>query len=118
MKPSYRVGDSYEDLKAIYEDLRGWAVELEVPIVTAAQTNRKSLDVDGGTKETITQAFVADSLGITQTLDMFMTITQSRAEKEQGTINLYIDKHRHGESSKQIPYSIDYKNFILEELEI
>jgi replicative DNA helicase len=118
MRPSFRAGDSYEDLKTVFEDLRGWAVELDIPIITAAQTNRKSLDDKGGTKEIITQAQVAESLGITQTLDMFMTITQSRVEKEEGVINLYVDKHRHGESSKQIPYSIDYRNFILEELDI
>jgi len=118
MRPSYRVGDNYEDLRAIFEDLRGWAVELDLPIVTAAQTNRKSLDEKGGTKEFITMAQVADSLGITQTLDCFMTITQSRQEKEQGLINLYIDKHRHGESSKSIKFSLDYRNFILEEITI
>lgn len=118
MRPSYRTGDSYDDLKAIFEDLRGWAVELGVPIVTAAQTNRKSLDEKGGTKEIITQAQVSESLGITQTLDMFMTITQSRTEKEEGLINLYVDKHRHGESSKQMKYSLDYRNFVLEEYDI
>ena len=118
MKPSFRAGDSYEDLKTIYEDLRGWAGELGIPIITAAQTNRKSLDDKGGTKEIITQAQVAESLGITQILDMFLTITQSRSEKEEGLINLYIDKHRHGESSKQIKHSINYRNFILEEYDI
>ncbi len=118
MKPSFRTGDGYDDLKTIYEDLRGWAVEISIPIITAAQTNRKSLDEKGGTKEIITQAQVSESLGIAQTLDMFMTITQSRVEKEEGLINLYVDKHRHGESSKQMKYSIDYRNFILEEYEI
>lgn len=118
MKPSYRVGEGYDDLKTIFEDLRGWAGEIEVPIVTAAQTNRKSLDEKGGTKEVITQAQVAESLGITQTLDLFMTIIQSRIEKEEGTINLYIDKHRNGESSKTLKYSIDYRTFSLDELDI
>lgn len=118
MKPSYRAGNDYDDLKTIYEDLRGWAVELDLPIVTAAQTNRKSLNDKGGTKEIITQAQVAESLGITQTLDLFMTITQSKNEKTDGLINLYIDKHRHGESSKLLKYSIDYKNFFLEEYDL
>jgi replicative DNA helicase len=118
MKPTYRTGDGYEDLKTIYEDLRGWAGEANVPIVTAAQTNRKSLDEKGGTKEIITQAQVSESLGITQTLDLFMTISQSRQEKEEGIINLYFDKHRHGESSKMLKFDINYKNFLLEELEV
>jgi replicative DNA helicase len=118
LRPSFRVGDNYEDLRTIFEELRGWAVELDIPIVTAAQTNRKSIDEKGGTKEIITMAQVADSLGITQTLDVFMTITQSRTEKEEGRINLYIDKSRNGESSKSIELSIDYKNFIVEELGI
>jgi replicative DNA helicase len=118
LRPSYRIGDNYEDLRSIFEELRGWAVELDIPIVTAAQTNRKSMDDKGGTKEIITQVNVADSLGITQTLDGFFTITQSRTEKEEGLINLYCDKHRSGESSKSFKMTIDYKNFILEELEI
>lgn len=118
MRPSYRMGDGYEDLKTIYEDLRGWAGEIDKPVITAAQTNRKSLDEKGGTKEIITQAQVSESLGITQTLDMFMTITQSRSEKEEGLIGLWVDKHRHGESSKQLKYNVDYRNFTLEELDI
>ena len=118
LRPSFRVGDNYEDLRTIFEELRGWAVELDIPIVTAAQTNRKSIDEKGGTKEIITMAQVADSLGIAQTLDVFMTITQSRTEKEEGRINLYIDKSRNGESSKSIELSIDYKNFIIEEMGI
>lgn len=118
LRPSYRTGDGYEDLKTIYEDLRGWAGELDVPIITASQTNRKSLDEKGGTKEIITQAQVSESLGITQTLDVFMTISQSSLEKEDGLINLYFDKHRNGESSKMIKFDIDYKNFILDEVEI
>lgn len=118
MKPSYRTGDGYEDLKAIYEDLRGWAGEIDKPIITAAQTNRKSMDEKGGTKEIITQAQVSESLGITQTLDVFMTINQSRTEKEEGIIKLWMDKHRHGESSKHLTYNIDYRNFLLEELDI
>lgn len=118
MRPSYRTGESYEDLKTIYEDLRGWAGEADVPIVTAAQTNRKSLGDKGGTKELITQAQVSESLGITQTLDVFMTITQSLEEKEDQIISLYFDKHRHGQSSKMMKFNIDYKNFILDELDI
>lgn len=116
--PSYRIGDGYEDLRTTFEDLRGWAVEIEIPVITAAQTNRKSLDEKGGTKEIITMAQVADSLGITQTLDGFFTITQSRIEKEEGLINLFVDKHRSGESSKMMKFNIDYRNFVLEELEI
>jgi replicative DNA helicase len=118
LRPTFRVGDNYEDLRTVFEDLRGWAVELDIPIVTAAQTNRESMDKQGGTKEIITMAQIADSLGITQTLDAFFTITQSRTEKEEGHINLFCDKHRHGESSKSMKLNIDYRTFILEELEI
>ena len=118
LRPTFRTGEGYDDLRTIYEDLRGMAVEFDVPVLTASQTNRKSLEAEGGTKEIITQAQVSESLGITQTLDMFMTITQSRMEKEEGIIHIYVDKHRHGESSKKFTYSIDYKTFKLEEMEI
>jgi replicative DNA helicase len=118
MKPTYKTGEGYEDLKTIYEDLRGWAGEADLPILTAAQTNRKSLGDKGGTKELITQAQVSESLGITQTLDVFMTITQSLEEKEDQIISLYFDKHRNGESSKMMKFNINYKNFLLEELDI
>jgi replicative DNA helicase len=116
--PTYRTGESYSDLKTIFEDLSGLADEMNIPVVTAAQTNRKSLDEKGGgTKETITQAQVAESLGITQTLDVFMTITQSVPEKNEGSINLYVDKNRHGASGKNINFKIEYKTFKLEEVE-
>lgn len=116
MAPIHHYGSRYEELGSIYEDLRGLAVEMEVPIVTASQTNRESMNKDGGTRETISGALVADSLIKLQILDFFATISQSQDQRGQNKLSLYIAKNRNGEAHQKIHYDIDYSTFKLTQL--
>jgi len=116
LRPSHRYGSKYEELGNIYEDLRGLAVEMKVPIVTASQTNRESMSKDGGTKEIISGALIADSIIKLQILDFFATISQSIGDRGQNKLNLFIAKNRNGEASNTIEFSIDYATFRLTQL--
>lgn len=116
MKPTHAYSSKYEELGNIYENLRGLAVEMEVPIITASQTNRESMDKEGGTKEIISGALIADSIIKLQILDFFATISQSQDQKGQNKMTLYVAKNRNGESSMRIEFDIDYGTFRLTQL--
>ena len=45
------------ELESIYEDLRALAQEFKCPVVTASQTNRKGLNEEVITMESISEAF-------------------------------------------------------------
>ena len=63
------VSSSYEYVKAIAEELRGLAVESNVPIITATQTNRAGYaDTDVGLENT------AESFGLPATADFMFAI--------------------------------------------
>ncbi len=69
--------NSYTYIKAIAEELRGLAVELDVPIVTATQTTRSGfVSTDIGLEDT------SESFGLPATADfMFALISSEELEK-------------------------------------
>jgi len=117
MAPIRKYSSKYEELGSIYEDLRGLAVESNVPIITASQTNRESMSKGGGgTKEVITAAFIADSIIKLQILDFFATISQSADQRLKNELSLYIAKNRNGQAFEKIIYNIDYNTFKLKDI--
>jgi replicative DNA helicase len=117
MKPNDLSSDnSYERVKTICEEVRGVGQERGIPIISASQINRGGLNkTSGGTKDLITSADIADSLGIQQTADYLVIQTQSIQEKQDGIINLYVDKNRNGKNGQQIPCIINYKTLKMKE---
>ena len=114
MAPTLHYGSKYEEIGSIYENLRGLAVEMNVPIVTASQTNRESMDKSGeGTKQTIGAALIADSIIKLQILDFFATISQSADQRINNEVSLFIAKNRNGQAFEKIIYKIDYNTFKL-----
>ena len=64
--------NSYLYIKAIAEEIRGLAVERDVPIVTATQSNRS-----GSTNSDVGMDEVSDSFGLPMTLDLMLAIISS-----------------------------------------
>lgn len=65
-------GDSYGYIKSIAEELRGLAVEFNVPIVTATQTNREGFSSsDPGLTDT------SESFGLPATSDLFLVLVST-----------------------------------------
>ena len=80
------------DLEHTYQQLRGLAIERNLAVVTASQSNRL-----GGNDETklVTQAHVAESMGKVNVSDNVITYTQSLKEQRYGLARLFVAKARH-----------------------
>jgi replicative DNA helicase len=63
---------SYEKIKSIAEELRGLAVELVLPIVTATQINRS-----GSASSDVSMENVAESFGLPATADLFLAMIRT-----------------------------------------
>lgn len=90
------------ELECIYEDLRGLAMELKIPIVTASQVNRLGY---GG--DIITVDKVGESMAKVQIADFIASFSRSEEDKKKGTGKLYIAKNRNGEDGFWLPTTIN-----------
>lgn len=84
--------NSYSYIKAVAEELRGLAVEFNVPILTGAQFNRSGF---GNSDVDLTST--ADSMGIVQTLDMMFALIRTDELDEQGSIMIKQLKNRYSD---------------------
>ena len=88
--------NSYERVKRIAEELRGLAIEQNVPIWSATQTNRGgygSSDVD--------MQDVSDSIGLPQTVDLMFALVRDETLDKLGQIKIIQLKSRYDDLSKQ-----------------
>lgn len=93
--------NSYTYVKAIAEELRGLAVEFDLPIWTATQTNRSALNnSDIGLEHT------SDSMGLPMTLDFYIALNSPPELQEMGQLLVSQLKSRYGDPSY-------YKNFVI-----
>jgi replicative DNA helicase len=84
-------------LKSVAEEMRGLAVELNVPILTGIQLNRGSYgssDVD--------MSNIADSIGIAMTLDFFFALVQTEDLTALDQVLVQVMKNRYGDIMKFI----------------
>ena len=81
--------NSYTLVKSIAEELRGLAVEMSVPIVTATQMNRSGfMDSDPGLENT------SESFGLPATADMMFAIITSEELENLGQVMIKQLKNR------------------------
>lgn len=100
----YRHGDganSYSVVKAIAEELRGMAVEYNVPVVTATQFNREGA---GSSDPEMTNT--SDSFGTPMTADLQLAIYSTPDLDEQGKLVIKQLKNRYNDKT-------EYKKFLL-----
>lgn len=106
-----RIHEKHNVLKAVSEELRAIAVEFDVTIVSAAQTNRggvdnQDLDVDD----------VADSYSITMVADVIIAIIQSKELRELKKYIFAIVKNRFGINKQAVSIAVDYDKMRLDDL--
>lgn len=87
--------NSYSYIKAIAEELRGLAVEFDVPLVTATQTNREGY---GSSAPDMTS--VSDSFGLSMTVDWMTALVTNEQLIETSNILGLLLKTRYGNKSK------------------
>lgn len=87
--------NSYEKIKSIAEELRGLAVELVVPIVTATQINRT-----GAASSDVSMENVAESFGLPATADLFLALIRTDELDELNQIQVKQLKNRYSDMTR------------------
>ncbi len=87
--------NSYEKIKSIAEELRGLAVELVVPIVTATQINRS-----GAGSSDVSMENVAESFGLPATADLFLALIRTDELDELNQIMVKQLKNRYSDMTR------------------
>ena len=93
--------NSYSYVKAIAEELRGLAVECNVPIVSATQTTRSGY---GNSDVDLTDT--SESFGLPATADLMFALISTEDLEQMGQIMVKQLKNRYAETDK-------YKRFVL-----
>jgi replicative DNA helicase len=103
------AGDnSYEQGKAVAEELRALSYFFNCPIVSAVQTNREGMENPG--LDTI-----SESLGVAMTADVIWSIHQEEGDQELGIIKVGGIKNRLGPKHGATAMRIDYSTLSLSE---
>ena len=93
--------NSYTYIKAIAEELRGLAIEFNVPIVSATQTTRSGYgNTDVGLEDT------SESFGLPATADLMFALISTEELEELGQIMVKQLKNRYNDPTK-------YKRFVV-----
>jgi hypothetical protein len=87
--------NSYQYVKMIAEELRGLAVEFDVPIMTATQTNR-----NGHGNSDVDLADTSESYGLPMTLDFMFAIMVNEEMLQSGRVVIKQLKNRYSDVSK------------------
>lgn len=106
--------NSYTLVKAIAEELRGLAVEFNVPIVSATQTTRSGYtNSDPGLEDT------SESFGLPATADLMVALIASEQLEELGQIMIKTLKNRFGDPNlhKRFVVGIDRAKMRLYDVE-
>lgn len=102
MRSTRQYDSLRHELKLIYEELRGWAVEMQLPIWTASQANRDSSQSDVVGLESMSEAY-----GKAMVSDIVVSISRKSTEKSTGWGRLFIAKNRAGRDGLVYPIKID-----------
>jgi hypothetical protein len=93
--------NSYTYIKAIAEELRGLAVEFDVPLMSATQTTRSGFSSsDVGLEDT------SESFGLPATADLMFALISTEEMEELGQVMVKQLKNRYNDPTK-------YKRFVL-----
>ena len=93
--------NSYTYIKAIAEEIRGLAVEFNVPIFSATQTNRQGFsNTDVGLENT------SESFGLPATADLFVALISTEELEEQGQILVKQLKNRYNDISRNKKFMV------------
>lgn len=92
MRPLVHYGEKRHTLTALYESIRGLAVEMNVPIWTATQTNRMAID-----KEDMDLSHIGEALGKAATADVIIGVTRTKGNKEEKRARFHVIKNRNGQ---------------------
>ncbi len=94
--------NGYEKGRDIAEELRAISQDFNLAMVAAAQTNRSSFGNDVG------QDSISDSIAISQTADIMLTINRNESLDLANQIMIYLAKSRFSRAGVKFLFSADY----------
>lgn len=102
MRSTHRYDSLRHELKLVYEELRGWASEMEAPIWTASQTNR-----DGSDHEIVELKNISEAYGKAMVADVVLSISRKLSDKANNMGRLHVAKNRAGRDGLVYNVEID-----------
>lgn len=94
--------NSYTLVKSAAEELRGLAMELDVPIITATQLNRAGI---GATDVDMTDT--SESMGLVHSLDAFIALIATEELEAMNQVLVKVLKNRWGENGGKFMLGVD-----------
>lgn len=112
MAPTRRYTNRVDELASIFEELKGFAMEYDIPVVTAAQANRKALS-----KEVVSIQDFAESFKSCGIANVIISICQTIEEKEKNELRLFVTKNRRAKDGQMVYLKYDYSTvkFVLDQ---
>jgi len=90
------------ELKLVYEELRGLAMESGIPIWTASQANK-----EGANSDIIDMTNMSEAYGKAMICDLILSLSRKPHEKASGWGRLYIAKNRAGRDGLVFPVKMN-----------
>jgi replicative DNA helicase len=111
VKPISSFKEERHSQASVYEALRTMAAELQVPVWTASQCNRKATN-----KHVISMEDIAESYQKVAIADIVIAICRSPIEVKDGFGRLYIAGSREGRDKKSIRIKVDFARSLMQEI--
>ena len=102
MRSTRQFDSLRHELKLVYEELRGMAMEYKIPIWTASQSNK-----EGANAEIIDMTNMSEAYGKAMICDFIISVSRRSHEKASGWGRLYVAKNRAGRDGLVYPAKIN-----------
>lgn len=102
MRSTRQYDSLRHELKLVYEELRGLAVEKQLPIWSASQSNK-----EGSNTDIVDLGNMSEAYGKAMVADFVVSLSRRAHEKSSGWGRLYVAKNRAGRDGLVYPIKID-----------
>jgi len=103
MKPHRNYNDVNQEQAAVAKATRGMAKEFNTRVWSALQLNRAGMAMD-----TADETGIGGSISRLYTADLCIILAQTKDEKEDGVMRLFINKNRNGPALRQVKIATDF----------
>lgn len=102
MRSTRKFDSLRHELKLVYEEIRALAMEMNLAVWTASQSNK-----DGADRDVIDMSNMSEAYGKAMVADFIVSISRKSHEKASGQGRLYIAKNRAGRDGILYPVTIN-----------
>ena len=110
LRPHFNQQERRHQLQEIYTDLRAMAVDMNLAVVTATQTNRESVG-----QERINLDKLAEDFGKAAIADIIMFLCQTEMEQANNRGRIFFAKNRNQRKFVEVGFNMFYELSRLEE---